>query len=38
MDKEAMISLVIPVYNEEANLPRLIERLRPIMEKMGKSY
>jgi undecaprenyl-phosphate 4-deoxy-4-formamido-L-arabinose transferase len=38
MDKEAMISLVIPVYNEEANLPRLIERLRPVMEKMGKSY
>jgi undecaprenyl-phosphate 4-deoxy-4-formamido-L-arabinose transferase len=33
-----MISVVIPVYNEEANLPRLIERLRPVMQKMGKSY
>ncbi len=33
-----MISLVIPVYNEEANLPRLMERLRPIMQQMGKSY
>lgn len=38
MDREAMISLVIPVYNEEANLPHLIERLRPVMQKMGKSY
>jgi len=33
-----MISLVIPVYNEEANLLRLIERLRPVMQQMGKSY
>jgi undecaprenyl-phosphate 4-deoxy-4-formamido-L-arabinose transferase len=38
MDRKAMISLVIPVYNEEANLPRLIERLGPVMQKMGKSY
>ena len=33
-----MISLVIPVYNEEANLPRLMERLRPVMQQMGKSH
>ena len=38
MDSEEMISLVIPVYNEEANLPHLLERLRPVMQKMGKSY
>ena len=38
MDSEATISVVIPVYNEEANLPRLIEQLRPVMQKMGKSY
>ena len=38
MDREAMISLVIPVYNEEANLSRLLERLRPVMQKMGKNY
>ncbi len=38
MDKDAMISLVIPVYNEEANLPHLIERLRSVMQKMGKRY
>jgi undecaprenyl-phosphate 4-deoxy-4-formamido-L-arabinose transferase len=33
-----MISVVIPVYNEEANLPHLLERLRSVMPKMGKSY
>lgn len=38
MDREAMISVVIPVYNEEANLSHLVERLRPVMQKMGKSY
>jgi undecaprenyl-phosphate 4-deoxy-4-formamido-L-arabinose transferase len=38
MDREAMISLVIPVYNEEPNLSRLLERLRPVMQKMGKNY
>lgn len=38
MGSEKMVSLVIPVYNEEATLPRLIERILPIMQKMGKSY
>jgi undecaprenyl-phosphate 4-deoxy-4-formamido-L-arabinose transferase len=38
MDKETMISLVIPVYNEEANLPRLIERLRSVMQTTVRSY
>src|SRR4030066_1556700 len=38
MDREVMISVVIPVYNEEANLPRLVERLRSVMQKMGKNY
>lgn len=38
MDREVMISLVIPVYNEEENLHRLMERIRPVMETMGKSY
>src|SRR4030042_1781867 len=38
MDREVMISVVIPVYNEEANLPHLIERLRRVMQKMGKRY
>lgn len=38
MDKEIMISIVIPVYNEEANLARLMERLAPVMRNMGKIY
>ncbi len=38
MDKEIMISIVIPVYNEEPNLARLMERLTPVMKNMGKIY
>ena len=38
MDREAMISVVIPVYNEEANLPHLMKRITPVMEKMGRRY
>jgi undecaprenyl-phosphate 4-deoxy-4-formamido-L-arabinose transferase len=38
MHSQVMISLVIPVFNEEANLHRLMERIRPVMEKMGKTY
>ena len=33
-----MVSLVIPIYNEEANLSHLIERLRSVMQRMGKNY
>lgn len=35
MDK---ISVVIPVYNEEQGLPRLFERLVPVMEGMHRDY
>jgi undecaprenyl-phosphate 4-deoxy-4-formamido-L-arabinose transferase len=38
MDKKMMVSLVIPIYNEEANLSHLIERLRSVMQRMGKNY
>ena len=38
MVREAAISLVIPVYNEEPNLSHLIERLRSVMQKMGRNY
>ena len=38
MDKELMVSLVIPAYNEEANLRRLMERLRPVMQQMGTEH
>ncbi|MDO9515209.1 MAG: glycosyltransferase [Syntrophales bacterium] len=34
----AMISVVIPVYNEEENLSFLMERLRPVMEGMNRRY
>lgn len=33
-----MISIVIPVYNEEKNLRRLMERLQPVMRAMGQPY
>jgi len=32
------ISVVIPVYNEEANLTALMGRLMPVMKDMGKSF
>ena len=35
MDK---VSVVIPVYNEEAGLERLFERLVPVMESMQRDY
>ncbi len=38
MAEATMISLVIPVYNEEASLPRLVERLRTVMTGMGRPY
>ncbi|MDP1651130.1 MAG: glycosyltransferase [Rhodocyclaceae bacterium] len=33
-----MISVVIPIYNEEAGLARLFERLYPAMDKLGEPY
>ncbi len=33
-----MISLVIPVYNEETNLEALLARLMPVMKGMGKPF
>ncbi len=32
------LSVLIPVYNEEAVLPALFERLYPILQKMGRSF
>jgi len=32
------LAVVIPVYNEEANLPVLMQRLMPVMQKIGKSF
>ncbi len=38
MSSQPMISLVIPVYNEEENLHILMERIRPVMQGMGRPY
>src|SRR5579872_4970111 len=32
------ISVVIPVYNEEANLPELLERIAATMATLGRPY
>jgi undecaprenyl-phosphate 4-deoxy-4-formamido-L-arabinose transferase len=32
------VSVVIPVYNEEANLPALWSRLRPVLEGLGRAW
>ena len=32
------LSVVIPIYNEEANIPALYQRLRTVGEQMGVSY
>lgn len=33
-----MVSVIIPVYNEEESLPTLFERLFPVMDALGRSY
>lgn len=33
-----ILSVVIPVYNEEANLPMLFARLYPALDALGKTY
>lgn len=35
---KVQVSVVIPVYNEEANLAALMSRLMPVMKDMGKSF
>lgn len=35
---KAQVAVVIPVYNEEANLSALMKRLMPVMQSMGKSF
>ena len=32
------LAVIIPVYNEEANLPTLMQRLMPVMQGLGKSF
>ncbi len=33
-----MISIVIPAYNEEENIPVLYERLKNVLERLGENY
>lgn len=37
-DSSPVISIVIPVYNEEANLEPLYERLESVLEDLGRPY
>jgi glycosyltransferase involved in cell wall biosynthesis len=32
------LSVIIPVYNEELNIPNLLSRMRPVLEKTGVRY
>ena len=38
MPEKPYISIIIPVYNEELNLPPLVERLYPVMQQLGKPF
>ena len=38
MSAAPQLSVVIPVFNEEANLPLLFERLYPVLDALGRSY
>ena len=37
-DVAPVLSVIIPVYNEEAVLPQLFERLYPALDALGRSY
>ena len=32
------LSVIIPVYNEELNIPNLLTRIRPVLERIGMHY
>jgi undecaprenyl-phosphate 4-deoxy-4-formamido-L-arabinose transferase len=38
MADKVNVALVIPVYNEEENLPALVDRIMPVMRKSGKTF
>lgn len=37
-EKSVEVSVVIPVYNEEGNLPTLFTRLYPVLDALGRHY
>ncbi|MBI5689792.1 MAG: glycosyltransferase [Verrucomicrobia bacterium] len=38
MSASVALSVVIPVYNEELNLPELFKRLYPVLDGLGRAY
>jgi undecaprenyl-phosphate 4-deoxy-4-formamido-L-arabinose transferase len=38
MGNDVQVAIVIPVYDEEENLPVLMERLLPVMQESGKTF
>ena len=38
VESPPMLSVVIPMFNEEDVLPLLIDRLRPVLDKIGERY
>src|SRR3989338_489226 len=38
MDKTSYLSLIIPFYNEEENLPFLVEKLNQVLPSLGKTF
>ena len=38
MTSPVFLSIVIPVYNEELNLPTLFKRLYPVLDGLGRTY
>jgi undecaprenyl-phosphate 4-deoxy-4-formamido-L-arabinose transferase len=32
------VSIAVPIYNEERNIPNLLSRLLPVLESLGRSY
>lgn len=38
MSQQPYVSIIIPVYNEEGNLPNLMGRLYPVMQGLGKPF
>ena len=38
MDEKPILSIVVPVYNEEENVRLLFEKIRVVCETMGETY
>ncbi len=38
MSQQPYVSIIIPVYNEEANLPTLFARIYPVLDALGRRY